>query len=64
MTKATEMHVQVITDDGKVANNFKWEIQEGKNNKTIDISSLQKGNYYLKIVYSNNEYKTVKFKKL
>ena len=58
------MQIQVVTSDGKIANNYKWALQEGINNKVIDISQLQSGNYYLKIIYSNKETKTVKFNKL
>ena len=64
ITTTTDMQIQVVTSDGKIANNYKLEIQEGLNNKTIDISQLQRGNYYLKIIYSNKETKTVKFNKL
>lgn len=47
---ASDVQVQVVSQDGKVLLSTKWKLDEGTAVKTINTGSLQSGNYYLRII--------------
>lgn len=61
---ATQLQMQVVDAVGKVISSATWQANEGASLKTINISSLQTGSYYLKLTSDDGGPQMVKFVKL
>ena len=62
--KKTTLQIQVLSADGKVLLSNNTTTIEGSILRSINISSLQKGNYYLKATTAEKDEQVVKFEKL
>lgn len=60
--KKATLQIQIIGQDGKVVLSTMWSVNEGSSAKTINISALQSGSYFLRV--GGEEQRVVKFEKL
>ena len=62
--KKTAMQIQVLSSDGKVLLSNGFAVADGSSLQSINISSLPKGNYYLKATIAEKDEQVVKFEKI
>ena len=62
--KKANLQIQIISQDGKPLISKQWNLNEGTAIKTLNVSTLQSGNYFLKITEGDKKQIVVKFEKL
>ena len=62
--KKTAVQIKVLSADGKVILSSSFTSTEGSILRSINISALPKGNYYLKATIAGKDEQVVKFEKL
>ncbi len=62
--KQTQLQVQVAGIEGAILLSAKWNVNKGTSLKTLDISWLKSGVYFLEMLTSTGEQHVLKFKKL
>ena len=62
--KKTALQIQVLSADGKVLMSSQTNASEGSILRSINISALPKGSYFLKVTIAERDEQMVRFEKL